>query len=78
MRTRPTILFFTSDGSSVPSLVRQWAAANNFPLLVFQQADEVESIVLRGHPCLLFVDGDAGVVPRQLRLQVSEKGVPSR
>ena len=59
MRTRPTILFFTSDGSPVPSLVRQWAAANNFPLLVFQQADDVESIVLRGHPCLLFVDGDA-------------------
>ncbi|HYC33331.1 MAG TPA: diguanylate cyclase, partial [Gemmatimonadales bacterium] len=41
----------------MPSLVRQWAAANAFPLLVFSRADEVESIVLRGHPCLLFVDG---------------------
>jgi GGDEF domain-containing protein len=38
--------------------VSQWAAAHAFPLLVFSQADEVESIVLRGHPCLLFVDGD--------------------
>ena len=57
MRTRPTILFYSPDGSPVPALVRQWAAANTFPLLVFSQPDEVESIVLRGHPCLLFVDG---------------------
>ena len=58
MRTRPTILFFSPDGCPVPALVRQWAAAHAFPLLVFNQQDEVESIVLRGHPCLLFVDGD--------------------
>jgi GGDEF domain-containing protein len=58
VRTRPTILFFSPDGCPVPGLVRQWAAAHAFPLLVFSQPDEVESIVLRGHPCLLFVDGD--------------------
>jgi GGDEF domain-containing protein len=59
VRTRPTILFFTPDGSTAPSLVSQWATANGFPLHVFRQPDEIESIVLRGHPCLLFVDGDA-------------------
>ena len=58
MRTSPTILFFSPDGCPVPTLVRQWAAAHAFPLLVFSQPDDVESIVLRGHPCLLFVDGD--------------------
>ena len=58
MRTRPTILFFSPDGCPVPTLIRQWAVAHAFPLLVFSQPDEVESIVLRGHPCLLFVDGD--------------------
>jgi len=58
VRTRPTILFFSPDGCPVPTLVRQWAAAHTFPLLVFSEPDEVESIVLRGHPCLLFVDGD--------------------
>jgi GGDEF domain-containing protein len=58
VRTRPTILFFSPDGCPVPTLVRQWAAAHAFPLLVLSQSDEVESIVLRGHPCLLFVDGD--------------------
>ncbi len=58
MRTRPTILFFSADRCPVPTLVRQWAAAHAFPLLVFSEPDGVESIVLRGHPCLLFVDGD--------------------
>jgi GGDEF domain-containing protein len=58
VRTRPTILFFSPDGCPVPSLVREWAGGHSFPLLVFSQADDVESIVLRGHPCMLFVDGD--------------------
>ena len=58
MRTRPTILFFSPDGCPVPSLVRHWAEGHSFPLLEFSQPDDVESIVLRGHPCLLFVDGD--------------------
>jgi GGDEF domain-containing protein len=58
VRTRPTILFFSPDGCPVPSLVGQWAAGHSFPLLVFSQADDVESIVLRGYPCMLFVDGD--------------------
>jgi GGDEF domain-containing protein len=58
VRTRPTILFFSPAGSPVPALVRQWATANAFPLLVFSRPDEVESIVLRGHPCMLFVDGN--------------------
>jgi GGDEF domain-containing protein len=58
VRTRPTILFFSPDGCPVPALVRQWAAVHSFPLLVFSEPEDVESIVLRGHPCLLFIDGD--------------------
>ena len=56
MRTRPTILYFSPDGGPVPALIEHWAQSNAFPLLVFERADEVESIVLRGHPCMLFVD----------------------
>ena len=58
MRTRPTILFFSPDGCPVPGLVRQWASVHSFPLMVFNEPEEVEAIVLRGHPCLLFIDGD--------------------
>jgi hypothetical protein len=59
VRTRPTILFFSPDGCPVPVLVRHWAGVHSFPLLAFSQPAEVESIVLRGHPCLLFIDGDS-------------------
>jgi GGDEF domain-containing protein len=65
VRTRPTILFFSPDGCPVPALVRQWAGVHAFPLLVFSEAGEVESIVLRGHPCLLFVDGDSSATVGQ-------------
>jgi GGDEF domain-containing protein len=60
VRTRPTILLFSPEACPVPALVRQWASANEFPLLEFNQPEEVEAIVLRGHPCLLFVDGNDG------------------
>ena len=56
MRTRPTILYYSPDSRPVPPLVRQWADAKAFPLMVLDSADEVESIVLRGFPCILFVD----------------------
>ena len=59
MRTRPTILYFSPDANPVPPLVEQWAQSNGFPLHVFRRPDDVESIVLRGHPSLLFVDGNA-------------------
>jgi diguanylate cyclase (GGDEF)-like protein len=56
VRTRPTILYYSPDARPVPLLVRQWADAKAFPLMVLDSADEVESIVLRGFPCILFVD----------------------
>ena len=43
MRTRPTILFFSPEACPVPALVRQWAQANAFPLVVFDQPAEVEA-----------------------------------
>ncbi len=56
MRTRPTILFFSPDGAAVPALLRQWAQGKAFPLITLKAPDEVESIVLRGHPCLLVLE----------------------
>ena len=81
MRTRPTILFFSPEACPVPALVRQWAEANAFPLVVFDQATEVEAIVLRGHPCLLFVDGnraqeDGVSLVRRLKLDAFTAIVP--
>ena len=58
VRTRPTILYFGPVGGALPDLVRQWAEGNGFPLEVHADPAQVESIVLRGHPCFLFIDAD--------------------
>jgi len=58
VRTRPTILYYSPDADSVPSLIRQWAESNAFPVTVLDDADSVESIILRGAPVLLFIDAD--------------------
>jgi GGDEF domain-containing protein len=58
VRTRPTILFFSPDGSPVPALIERWAQQQALPLKQFQSAEEVEAIVLRGHPGILVVNGD--------------------
>jgi GGDEF domain-containing protein len=81
LRTRPTILFFSPEACPVPALVRQWAETNAFPLLGFSQPEEVEAIVLRGHPCLLFVDGNGSVdrgvdLVRRLKLDAFTAIVP--
>jgi GGDEF domain-containing protein len=59
VRTRPTILFFSPDGSPVPALIERWAQQQALPLKPFRVADEVEAIILRGHPGILVVNGDA-------------------
>jgi diguanylate cyclase (GGDEF)-like protein len=58
VRTRPTILFFGPMDRPVPDLVRRWAETWGFPLLPLDSPTEVEAIILRGHPAILFVDGE--------------------
>ncbi len=58
MRTRPTILFFGPVGHPVPDPVRRWADSRGFPVEVHAEPSQVEAIILRGHPCLLFIDAD--------------------
>ena len=59
MRTRPTVLFFSPGAAQAPALVAHWAERHGFPLLALGEAQEIESIILRGHPCVLFLDADA-------------------
>lgn len=42
----------------MPGVLRRWAEARGFPILEFRRSGDVESIVLRGAPCLIFLDGD--------------------
>jgi GGDEF domain-containing protein len=58
VRNRPTILFHSPDARPVPAVLRRWAETRGFPVLEFRQGAELESIVLRGASCLIFLDGD--------------------
>ena len=58
LRNRPTILFYSPDARPVPGVLRRWAEARGFPVQEFRRAGDVESIVLRGASCLIFLDGD--------------------
>jgi len=63
VRNRPTILYHGPAGSTAPDLVCRWAEGRDFPVQVVPDAEAVESILLRGHPALLFVAGEKGAAP---------------
>lgn len=59
MRGAPTVLFFSAARSAVPPLVTEWAAEQGFALAEFSDPAVLEALILRGHPSVLFVDGDS-------------------
>lgn len=59
MRARPTILFYSPDGSAVPPPVARWAEATGDAVRVFADRNDIESIILRGHPSLLLINAAA-------------------
>jgi GGDEF domain-containing protein len=51
--------------------VREWADEKAFPIEVFDDPAEVQAIVLRGHPCFLFVSsGEVGHFGQELVREV--------
>ncbi len=63
MRHRPTILYHGPAGSAPSDLVCRWAEGKDFPVQVVPEAEGVESILLRGHPALLFIADTEGANP---------------
>ncbi len=63
MRQRPTILYHGPEGGAPSDLVCHWAKGKDFPVQIVPEAEGVESILLRGHPALLFVAGAEGATP---------------
>ena len=61
MRTRPTILFYAPDGAPVPAWCVTGPRSTPTPWCRSAVAEEIESIVLRGHPCVLFLDAERAV-----------------
>lgn len=66
MRSRQTVIFFAPGGGPVPDLVTTWCAGRDLPLLRPETPAEVEMIVARSMPALIFVAADAGDDARAL------------
>ena len=65
----------------MPALLRQWAQSKAFPLVILKAPDEVESIVLRGHPCLLVLNapgapGNGAAMVRRIKADAFTAIVP--
>lgn len=58
MRTRPTILYYANQDIALPAIVADWAREWNFPVQIIDDQAEILSIVLRGHPCMLFISSE--------------------
>ena len=59
MRTRPTVLFFSPAGRSVPELLARWVDGKGLSVIAVSEPTVVEQMVLRALPALVIIDCDA-------------------
>lgn len=59
MQTRPTVLFFSPAGRSVPDFVARWVNGNGLSVVTVPEPAVVEQMVLRALPALVIIDADA-------------------
>ena len=59
MRTRPTVLYYSPAGRSVPEFVTQWVDGTGLTVVPLADARTVEEMVLRMLPSLVIVDADS-------------------
>ena len=58
--TRPTILFFSPAGRSVPDFLTRWVNGKGLTIVPVPDAADVEQRVLRSLPQLVVIDADGG------------------
>lgn len=63
MRTRPTIIFFSSAGRPVPGLVATWLARKGLLSVEISDAAQIEAMTQRALPAMVLVDGNADPAP---------------
>ena len=57
---RPTILFFSPTGRSVPDFLARWVDGNGLTIVPVPDPAEVEQMVMRSLPRLVVIDADGG------------------
>ena len=63
---RPTILFFSPNGRSVPDFLARWVDGRDLTVVPLTDPSEVEQMVLRSLPRLVVIDAEGG--PQGLEL----------
>ncbi|MDO8666298.1 MAG: hypothetical protein Q7J79_06770, partial [Gemmatimonadales bacterium] len=63
MRTKPTVIFFSSAGRPMPALVAGWLTGKGFPSLAVGDAAQIEAMTLRALPAMVLVDGNGDAAP---------------
>src|SRR3989449_10058843 len=58
--TRPTILFFSPAGRTVPDFLARWVNGKGLTIVPVPDAADVEQRVLRSLPQLVVIDADGG------------------
>jgi len=67
VRTRPTVIYYTPTGESVPDLITTWSAQVHLSLVTITDGDEVATNALRTPPAVIVVEADgAGAAGAQL------------
>ena len=70
--TRPTILFFSPAGRTIPDFLTRWVDGRGLTIVPVLDSADVEQRVLRSLPQLLVIDADGG--PQGLELCGRLKG----
>jgi GGDEF domain-containing protein len=60
VRTRPTILFHSPAGRSVPDFLARWVDGKGLTIVPVPDPEELEQMVLRSLPSLVVIDADGG------------------
>ncbi len=58
MRTRPTILFFSPAGRSVPDFLARWVDGKGLTVIPVPEPTTLQEMILRALPALVIIDAD--------------------
>ena len=66
MRSRPSIIYFSTDSRPLPPLLASWVAGKGFPATVVADPAQIVAMALRSLPALVLIDGASAVQGREL------------
>ena len=66
MRSRPSIIYFSTGSRPLPPLVASWVAGKGFPATVVADPAQIVAIALRSLPALVLIDGECPVQGQDL------------